>query len=104
MIETFRPLIDAAVGLDLSDPASAESELRRRFDPKSSAAEALNANLRALLDAGRIAERGELPVKYGRVAKAGESTSSFSIDVVHMSGAGPHHRHPEGEINYCVVL
>jgi hypothetical protein len=104
MIDTFRPLIDAALGLDLADPARAESELARRFDPSSAAARALNTELRALLDAGRIAERGEMPVKYGRVAKASEPTSNFSVDVVLMNGAGPHHRHPEGEVNYCLAL
>jgi hypothetical protein len=104
MIDTFRPLLDAAQGLDLSDPAGAKQELARRLDPASSRARALNAELQQLLADGRIAERGELPVKWGRVAKAGPETDGFSIDVVLMNGAGPRHRHPNGEINYCVAL
>ena len=36
--------------------------------------------------------------------KAGEATLGYSIDVVHMTGAGPMHRHPNGEVNYCVPL
>ena len=104
MIDTFRPLLDAAQGIDLSDPASAKTELARRLDPAGSRARTLNAELAKLLADGRIAERGELPVKWGRVAKAGPETDGFSIDVVLMNGAGPRHRHPNGEINYCVAL
>jgi hypothetical protein len=104
MLATFSPLLRAAQGLDLSQPAKARAELERRFDPRGKAALELNAELKALLEAGKVAERGALPVKYGRVAKAGEATLGFSIDVVHMNGAGPLHRHPNGEVNYCVAL
>lgn len=104
LLETFRPLIDAADGLDLSRPDVAADVLRRRFDPRGAAADALNARLIELLDAGRIAERGELPVKWGRVTKATPESKDQSIDVVHMNGPGPHHRHPGGEVNYCVAL
>jgi Domain of unknown function (DUF4863) len=104
VLSTFAPLLQAAQGLDLSSPAKARAELERRFDPRGKAAQALNAELKALLEAGKVAERGALPVKYGRVAKAGEPTLGFSIDVVHMTGPGPLHRHPNGEVNYCVAL
>lgn len=104
MIDTFRPLLDAARGVDLTDPAAAEAELARRLDPRGPAAARLRDALVALLEEGRIAERGALPVKWGRVAKAGPETSDFSIDVVHMNGAGPLHRHPNGEIDYCIAL
>ena len=40
----------------------------------------------------------------GRVAKAGPETGGFSIDAVHMTGPGPLHRHPMGEIDWCVPL
>jgi hypothetical protein len=104
MLDTFLPLLRAAQGLDLSTPSSARAELVRRFDPVGPAAMLLDQELRALLAAGKVAERGELPVKYGRVAKAGAATLDFSIDVVHMNGAGPLHRHPNGEVNYCIAL
>lgn len=104
MWETFLPLLRAAQAVNLYDPSAARAELARRFDPAGPAALELNAALRALLEAGKIAERGALPVKFGRVAKAGEATLGFSIDVVHMTGPGPLHRHPNGEVNYCVAL
>jgi len=104
LIATFQPLLDAARGLDLSTPDVARDVLFDRFDPRGARARALNAELVSLMEAGRIAERGEMPVKYGRVTKALPESSDFSIDVVHMDGPGPHHRHPGGEVNYCIAL
>ncbi len=104
MLETFSPLVEAARGIDLTDPARAVTELTRRFDPTSPAAHALDTALLRLLESGKIADRGAPPVRYGRVAKATPTTANYSIDVVHMSGPGPHHRHPNGEINYCIAL
>ncbi len=104
VLDTFRPLIEAASGVDLGDAESAERLLASRLDPRGSVASALNAELAELLAQGSIANRGELPVRFGRVAKATEATCGFSIDVVVMNGAGPEHRHPLGEIDYCVAL
>lgn len=104
MIETFQPLIEAARGVDLSDADAAQHELARRFDPTGERASALNAALEKLLEDGEVANRGELPVRWGRVAQATPETDGFSIDVVLMNGSGPRHRHPRGEVNYCVAL
>ena len=104
LVDTFRPLLDAAQGVATDDPRAAAAELARRLDPHGSVAANLARELVGLLAKGEIANRGELPVKYGRVAKAGPETHDFSIDVVHMNGAGPRHRHPQGEINYCIAL
>ncbi len=103
-LETFKPLIDAATGLDLSDRAAAEATLTERFDPAGEDAKALRERLLALLDAGEIAENGELPVQWGRAAKATPESNDFSIDVVLMNGAGPRHTHPTGEVDYCIPL
>ena len=104
MLETFRPLLEAAQGLDLADKVGARAELNRRLDPKSQPARALAANLLALCNAGKIANRGEMPVQWGRVAKATPETLDQSIDVVLMNGAGPRHRHPSGEVNFCIAV
>jgi hypothetical protein len=100
----FQPLLAAASGLDLSDPESARDELNRRFDPSGDDAATLRAALIDLLDDGAIAEKGDMPVKWGRVAKATGETRDFSIDVVLMNGAGPRHTHPSGEVNYCIAM
>ncbi|MEO6708022.1 MAG: DUF4863 family protein [Planctomycetota bacterium] len=104
MLETFRPLLEAATGLDLSDPAKARIELERRLDPSSAKARELSKELLRLCNEGKIANRGEMPVKWGRVAKATPETLDQSIDVVLMNGAGPRHRHPRGEVNFCMAV
>jgi len=104
LLATFEPLLAAAEGLSPADPDAARAELERRFDPRGAAAAALNRELTGLLERGEIAQRGAPPVRYGRVAKASPETRGFSIDVVDMTGAGPLHRHPGGEFNYCVAL
>jgi hypothetical protein len=39
-------------------------------------------------------------IRYGRPVRPGPSTHGFSVDVVEMSTVvGPHHRHPNGEID-----
>jgi hypothetical protein len=103
-LEAFRPLLEAAKGLSPTDPAATAAELCRRFDPKGPAARALQAELVAMYQRGEIANRGELPVRYGRVTKALPETHDFSIDVVYMNGEGPLHRHPNGELNFCVAI
>ncbi len=104
MLETFRPLLEAAHNLDLSDKSRAREELQRRLDPKSAEARALSKELVRLCDAGKLANRGEMPVKWGRVSKAVPETLDQSIDVVLMNGAGPRHRHPSGEVNFCIAI
>lgn len=104
MLNTFRPLLEAARDLDLTDPKAAQAELTRRFDPRGENAAALNRELVALLDERKIADRGEPPVRWSRVAKSTPESLDFSIDAVDMNGPGPHHVHPGGEVNWCVAL
>jgi len=104
MLQTFQPLIHAASDLDLTNPDTAQAELTRRLDPEGPAGEAVTQALETLLSEGKLATRGELPVRWGRVSKASPESNDFSIDVVHMNGAGPKHTHGRGEINWCVAL
>ncbi len=104
MIDTFQVLIDAAKEINLSDPKAAERELCARFDPQGELALQLNQSLLELFEAGKIAQNGAPPVRWGRVAKASPESQDFSIDVVWMDGPGPRHRHPRGEIDYCIAL
>ena len=44
-------------------------------------------------------------LKYGRVTKPSDETCGFSVDVVSMQDVrGPHHRHPNGEIDLIMPL
>lgn len=104
MMEVFRPLFEAAHGLDLADTERARQQLEQRFDPRSPAAQALAAQLLELCREGKLANRGAMPVQWGRAAKSSPETLDQSIDVVLMNGAGPRHRHPSGEVNFCIAV
>ena len=44
-------------------------------------------------------------IRYGRVLRADPSLGGFSADVVHMRDCvGPHHRHPQGEIDMIMPI
>ncbi len=102
-LELFLPLLQAAQGLDLSDPAQARTELESRFPAASADADALRTTLSKWLAAGEICERGELPMCFGRITKQTPESLDFSIDIVHMNGPGPRHKHPQGEVNFCIA-
>jgi hypothetical protein len=102
-LELFLPLLQAAEGLDLSNPEEARAELERRYPAASGPADQLRETLAAWLEAGEICERGELPMRFGRVTKQTPESLDFSIDIVHMNGPGPRHKHPKGEVNFCIA-
>ena len=49
MLETFQPLLDAAAGVDLTDPEAARATLTARLDPASDEHLVLDAVQNALL-------------------------------------------------------
>ena len=52
---------------------------------------------------GWLANREHGGIKFGRVIKPGPGTCGFSVDVVEMDEiVGPHHRHPNGEIDMII--
>jgi hypothetical protein len=54
---------------------------------------------------GWLCEREGGGIKYGRVFKAEDALHRFSVDVVDMQDiAGPHHTHPNGEIDLIMPL
>ncbi|MGB0848662.1 MAG: DUF4863 family protein [Thiolinea sp.] len=54
---------------------------------------------------GWLCEREAGGIRYGRVFKPSEDLHGFSVDVVDMDNiAGPHHLHPNGEIDLVMPL
>lgn len=52
-----------------------------------------------------LCEREAGGIRYGRIFKALPETHGFSVDVVSMTDiAGPHHVHPNGEIDLIIPL
>jgi hypothetical protein len=84
---------------------SLETSLNETFPPDGTDYLALYETCRAAIDAGWMCSRGSGDVKYGRVIKPGPSTHGFSVDVVDMQPvAGPHHSHPNGEIDLVMPI
>ncbi len=54
---------------------------------------------------GWLCEREGGGIRYGRIFKAADDLHGFSVDVVDMTDiAGPHHTHPNGEIDLIMPL
>jgi hypothetical protein len=73
--------------------------------PGSPTYEALAAACREGVADGWMCQREAGGIRYGRVLKHGPQTHGFSVDVVDMHEiAGPHHLHPNGEIDLVMPL
>lgn len=86
------------------DDALAE-DLNRRHGPGSPSYRALFDACRAGVAAGWMCSREAGGIRYGRVVKPTPATHGFSVDVVDMDDCvGPHHAHPNGEIDLVMPL
>jgi len=82
-----------------------EAELNAVFPPDGDAFQDIFRACRDAVAAGWMCNREGGGIKYGRVIKPGVATHGFSIDVVEMDNIkGPHHRHPNGEIDMIMPL
>lgn len=80
-------------------------ELNRVHGPGSPTYEHLRASCERGMQEGWMGEREADGIRYGRVLKATPATHGFSVDVVAMHDiAGPHHTHPNGEIDLVMPL
>ena len=85
--------------------ATLEADLNRTFSPDGDLFQSVADACRAGVAAGWMCNREAGGIKYGRVVKPGEASHGFSVDVVEMENlAGPHHRHPEGEIDMIMPV
>ena len=99
--EGLSDLMEFAEQLDLSDPGGAVERLERRFPFSGERIERLGMALRRAKEAGEICQHGSEDLRYSRLFKAAETSFAMSADAVWMRVAGPHHTHPNGEIDLC---
>ncbi|RDU98138.1 DUF4863 family protein [Trinickia dinghuensis] len=79
--------------------------LNETWPAGSTTYEALAEACRAGVAEGWLCNREAGGIRYGRIFKATPRTHDFSVDVVRMEDlAGPHHTHPNGEIDLIVPL
>ncbi|MCP5426327.1 MAG: DUF4863 family protein [Gammaproteobacteria bacterium] len=105
--EQFADLISSVTrqiaGKPLDKPL--ESELNASFPADGEVFESIFSACRQGVEDGWMCNREAGGVKFGRVVKAGDDTHGFSVDVVEMDSIrGPHHRHPNGEIDMIMPL
>jgi hypothetical protein len=85
--------------------AALADELNRQHPPGSETYEALFAACHQGVTEGWMCQHEHGGIRYGRVIKPTPATHGFSVDVVDMKDlAGPHHRHPNGEIDLVMPL
>lgn len=100
VLAALEPLMDTVTQVDPTDPAGAVAALEAAHPFEG--LDSVRRLLFAARDEGWLTPRTATPtLTYGRLAKASENAQELGIEVVDMSGAGPEHTHPNGEINLC---
>jgi hypothetical protein len=85
--------------------ATLQAELNRRFPSAGAEFQSIFAACRAAIAGGWMCNREAGGIRYGRVIKPDPELAGCSVDVVEMRDlAGPHHRHPHGEIDMIMPL
>jgi hypothetical protein len=105
--EAFRALI-AALTQQLQGralDAALDTWLNTEHGAASASYTALKASCEAGVAAGWLCQREGGGLRYGRIFKPAADLHGFSVDVVDMTDiAGPHHVHPNGEIDLVMPL
>ncbi len=79
--------------------------LNQRFPADGAEFQAIAAACREAVAAGWMCEREHGGIRFGRVIKPTPALHGFSVDVVEMADVvGPHHVHPNGEIDLIMPL
>lgn len=105
--DEFRALISEVTARIARRPLDAElaEHLNRTHPAGSPLYEQVFAGCRSGIEDGWMCDREAHGIRYGRVIKAGPETHGFSVDVVEMNDCvGPHHIHPNGEVDLVMPL
>ena len=105
--DVFRSQIAALTAQLAGRPLDAELHawLNREHGAGSATFETLAQSCRTGAAEGWLCNREGGGIRYGRVFKPAEDLHGFSVDVVDMQDiAGPHHAHPNGEIDLIMPL
>jgi hypothetical protein len=85
--------------------AALAAELNAQHGPGTASYDGLSRLTRAGVDEGWMCSREAGGIRFGRVIKPTPATQGFSVDVVDMRDVvGPHHVHPNGEIDLVIPL
>jgi len=105
--EAFRTQIATLTAELAGRPLAADLQawLNTHHGAGSALYETLKASCQAGVAAGWLCNREGGGIRYGRIFKPDAGLHGFSVDVVDMDAiAGPHHIHPEGEIDLVMPI
>jgi len=105
--DAFRTLIQALTAQLAGRPLDAAlgDWLNREHGPASETFRALAESCRTGVAEGWLCNREGAGIRYGRIFKPAPDLHAFSVDVVDMQDlAGPHHSHPNGEIDLLMPI
>ncbi len=101
--QALSPLTAKLAGRALD--TSLEAWLNSEAGPGTTAHAAISAACAAGVAEGWLCNREGGGIRYGRIFKPDAGLDGFSVDVVDMENiAGPHHSHPNGEIDLLMPL
>jgi hypothetical protein len=106
-LQTFQALIAGLTADIAGRPLDTDlaDTLNRTHGPGSDSYAALFAACREAIAAGWMCKHEAGGIRYGRVLKPAPELHGFSVDVVDMDDVvGPHHVHPNGEIDLIMPL
>jgi hypothetical protein len=105
--EEFRSQIADLTARIAGRPLDAELDqwLNTEAGPSSTTYRDLKAACQAGIAEGWLCNREGGGIRYGRIFKPAPDLHGFSVDVVDMTNiAGPHHTHPNGEIDLIMPI
>ena len=105
--DQFHALMREVTRLTQGQPldAALQESLNREAGPQSALFQEIYATCRQGVAEGWMCSREAGGIRYGRVIKPAADLADCSVDVVDMNDlAGPHHAHPNGEIDMIMPL
>jgi hypothetical protein len=105
--DDFRAQIAALTAQIVGRPldSALDAWLNAEHGAGSASYAALKASCEAGVAAGWLCNREHGGIRFGRIFKPADDLHGFSVDVVDMNDlAGPHHAHPNGEIDLILPL
>lgn len=101
--DLMRRITAPIAGQPLDD--TLQARLNQEAGPDSTLYQEVFAACRQGVADGWMCNREGAGIRYGRVIKPDSGLDGFSVDVVDMTSlAGPHHTHPQGEIDLIMPL
>jgi hypothetical protein len=99
----LRPVMTFCAEHTLDDDLA--TALNETFPPDGNTFQSVRRACQDAVAAGWMCDREHGGIRFGRVIKPGPDSAGFSVDVVHMDDVvGPHHRHPNGEVDMVMPL